>query len=125
MAALFPVFSGISPDFRHGDWPAYIIHDWIFDVRRCNRPAAPEILQITFEQSALVLALVKAGLINHNLTDEVVWDVQTRYARDIWDRPGTPLECAVPFASTAREQERLGVAVSRTIVDFTIPSGLK
>lgn len=124
---IFWSIPGLSP---WGLGPAYIIHDWIFLVHRCNLPGHPEISQITFEQSALVLAevaksLVKAGLIDHNLTDQVVWAVQTRYARGIWDRPGTPDECAPPFKSKAREQERLGVAASITIVDFTIPSGPK
>jgi hypothetical protein len=35
--------------------PAYIIHDWIFLVHRCNLPAPPEVKAITFEQSAQIL----------------------------------------------------------------------
>jgi Protein of unknown function (DUF1353) len=56
---------GLSP---WGLGPAYIIHDWLFEVHRCHRPAPPEVAQITFEQSAQILAevgksLIEAGLI--------------------------------------------------------------
>jgi hypothetical protein len=118
---IFWSIPGLSP---WGLGPAYVIHDWLFAVHRCNRPAPPEVKAITFEQSAQILAevgksLVEAKLIEHNKLDEIVWAIQTRYARDIWDRPPTPDECAIPVA--VRERSRLGLAPSRTVVDFVIP----
>ncbi len=117
---------GLSP---WGLGPAYIIHDWIFQVHRCNRPAPPEVAQITFEQSALILAevgksLIQAGLIQHNMLDEIVWGVRTRYARNLWDRPGTEDECKIPLSIAAWKRLRPGVSPS-TVVDFTIPSKRK
>jgi hypothetical protein len=83
--------------------PAYIIHDWIFEVHRCKRPAPPEIANLTFEDSARILAevgvaLVNAELVDNNRLPEIVWAVQTRFARDIWDRPPRPSECDPPEA---------------------------
>jgi Protein of unknown function (DUF1353) len=116
---------GLSP---WGLGPAYIIHDWIFEVHRCHRPAPPEVTQITFEQSALILAevgkaLIEAGLIQHDMLDEIVWGVRTRYARDLWDRPATPDDCKIPPSVAARKALRLGVP--STVVDFTIPTKIK
>ena len=119
---IFWSIPGLSP---WGFGPAYVIHDWLFEVHRCNRPAPPEVKAITFEQSAQILAevgksLVEAGLIENNKLDEIVWAIQTRYARDIWDRPPTPAECAVPVVAP-RARARLGLAPARTVVDFVIP----
>ena len=67
---------GLSP---WGLGPAYIIHDWIFEVHRCNRSNVPdEVRRITFEQSALILAeigkaLIEHGLIEHNMLEAIVW----------------------------------------------------
>ncbi len=113
---------GLSP---WGLGPAYVIHDWIFEVHRCSRPAPPEVTQITFEQSALILAevgkaLIEAGLIQHNMLPEIVWGVRTRYARDLWDRPATSDECKVPLPVAVRKRLRPGVSPS-TVVDFVIP----
>jgi Protein of unknown function (DUF1353) len=81
--------------------PAAIVHDWIFLVHRCGWPAPPEVKQITFEDSARILAqvglaLIEAGLVDHNLLEQIVWATTTRYARDLWDRPGTEKECRRP-----------------------------
>jgi hypothetical protein len=116
------IFWGIPGLSPWGLGPAYIIHDWIFEVHRCGRPAPPEVAQITFEQSAQILAevgkaLVEANLIQDNMLEPVVWAVRTRYARDIWDRPGTEEECRPP--SDAATFRRRGVP-SATVVDFTI-----
>jgi hypothetical protein len=67
-----------------------VIHDWIFEVHRCHRLVPPEIAQITFEQSAHILAevgkaLIEHGLVKHNLLEEIVWAVRTRYARGLWE----------------------------------------
>ncbi len=105
--------------------PAYIVHDWIFEVHRCNRDAPPEVRAITFEQSAQILAevgqsLVNAGLIDDNQLPAIVWAVRTRYARNIWDRPGTEEECEPPpQAAAERLLRRRGQF--RTVVDFEIP----
>jgi hypothetical protein len=105
--------------------PAYIIHDWIFEVHRCpDRWAAhPEVAQITFEESALILAqigkgLIDAGVIEHDMLEQIVWAVRTRYVREnIWDRPGTAEDCRVPDPPT-KLRARRGVT---KVVDFTIP----
>lgn len=112
---------GLSP---WGLGPAYIIHDWIFKVHRCGLAAPPEVQNITFEQSARILAevgmaLIDAGLIDHDKLNEITWGVSTRYARDLWDRPGTAEECIPPPELSLSEMRRLGV---RTIVEFTLPT---
>jgi hypothetical protein len=116
---------GLSP---WGLGPAYVIHDWIFLVHRCQRPAPPEVAQITFGQSALILAeigkaLVEAGLVRHNLLEAIVWGVRTRYARDLWDRPPTIEECRSP---SPLPTVRKGALYRRepglpTVADFTVP----
>jgi hypothetical protein len=119
---IFWSIPGLSP---WGLGPAYVIHDWLFEVHRCHRPAPPEVAAITFEQSAQVLAevgksLVDAGLIDNNKLEEIVWAIRTRYARNIWDSPPTPHECAIPVVSS-KERAKLGLAPARTVVDFVIP----
>ena len=115
---------GLSP---WGLGPAYIVHDWIFEVHRCHRPAPPELTNMTFEQSAQALAevakaLAEAGLIDHNRAPEVVWAIQTHYARDIWNRPATEAECRSPPSAVARANARRSAAAATdTVVDFTIP----
>lgn len=118
---IFWSIPGLSP---WGLGPAYIIHDWIFLVHRCGRDAPPEVKAINFDQSAQILAevgksLVDAGLIQHNKLEEIVWAIQTKYARDIWERPATPEECAIP--PTAKERARLRLAPAKKVVDFFIP----
>jgi hypothetical protein len=105
--------------------PAYIIHDWIFLVHRCNLPAPPEVKAITFDQSAQILAevgkaLVDAGLIKDNRLNEIVWAVRTKYALSLWERPPTPKECETPVVTTAA-RKRLGLRQSQTVVDFVVP----
>lgn len=107
---------GLSP---WGLAPAYIVHDWIFEVHRCRRTGHPEVAAITFEQSAQILAevgqkLIEVGLVDGDKLDEIVWAVRTRYARDLWDRPGTDEECRPPGAR---------VQTMEAIVDFRIPPG--
>jgi hypothetical protein len=111
---LFWNIPGLSP---WGLGPAYIIHDWLFEVHRCNRPAPPEVRAVTFQQSALILAqvgkaLIGAGLIQHNMLDAIVWAVRTGYVQDAWDRPGSAADCKMPLAR----------ARGRTVVDYLIPS---
>jgi hypothetical protein len=110
---------GLSP---WGLAPAYIIHDWLFEVHRCNRPEPPEVRAITFEQSAVILAqvgraLIEAGLIRDNMLDAIVWAVRTRYARSLWDRSATADECLVP-PSLRTFALRAG---AKTVADFVIP----
>ena len=105
--------------------PAYIIHDWIFLVHRCNLPAPPEVKAITFPQSAQILAevgkaLVDAKLIKDNRLEEIVWAVRTRYAESLWNQPPGPDECKPPVVSTSA-RTRLGLPPMRTVVDFVIP----
>jgi hypothetical protein len=121
---IFWSIPGLSP---WGLGPAYVIHDWLFEVHRCHRPAPPEVSQITFEQSAQILAevgkaLVETGLVQHNMLEEIVWGVRTRYARGIWDSSPTPDECKIPVIVSAKERLRRGLPTARTVVDFTIPA---
>jgi hypothetical protein len=94
---------GLSP---WGLGPAYVIHDYLFVVHRCGWLAPPEVAQITFEQSAEILAEVGKALIEHNLIkydmlDEIVWAVRTRYARHLWDTPLSGKECERPLTRAA------------------------
>lgn len=105
--------------------PAYIIHDWIFEVHRCRRPAPPEVAAITFEQSARILAEVGKALIDHGLIDDdrldaIIWAVSTRFARDLWDAPGDAKSCLLPPPPPSRS---LFAATSgrRKVIDFVIP----
>jgi hypothetical protein len=114
---------GLSP---WGLGPAYVIHDWLFEVHRCHRPAPPEVAAITFEQSAQILAevgksLIEAGLVQNNKLEDIVWAIRTKYARDIWDSTPAPEECAIPVVS-AKARAQHGLAPARTVVDFAIPA---
>jgi len=106
--------------------PAYIIHDWIFLVHRCNLPAPPEVKAITFQQSAQILAevgkaLVDANLIKDNKLEEIVWAVRTKYAESLWNQPPTGDDCKPPVLVSNVERKRLGLSQPRTVVDFVIP----
>jgi hypothetical protein len=108
---------GLSP---WGLGPAYIIHDWIFQVHRCRWQAPSHETNITFEQSAIILGqvgvcLVNAGLIDHDKLNEVVWAVRTHYARDKWDKPGNSEECKSPKAKAVARRQ------GATVADFVIP----
>jgi hypothetical protein len=113
---------GLSP---WGLGPAYIIHDWIFEVHRCDRDAPAHVKNITFEQSAQILAeigqsLVDAKLIDNNQLPAIVWAIRTRYARDIWDRPGTEEECQRPPGRFKAANLRARGEIV-TVVDFEVP----
>lgn len=106
--------------------PAYIIHDWIFLVHRCDLPAPREVKDITFPQSAQILAevgkaLVDARLIDDNRLEEIVWAVRTRYAESLWNAPPTDEDCKLPTVVSAAESMRLGFRKPQTVVDFVIP----
>src|SRR5205823_9589932 len=112
---------GLSP-WAFG--PAYIIHDWLFAVHRCHYPAPPEIQAITFEQSAQVLAevgksLVDAQLIDDNKLEAIVWAIQTKYARDLWESPPTGDDCKLPPPTTTKSLVAGGRGMK--VVDFKIP----
>ena len=107
--------------------PAYVIHDWIFLVHRCNLPAPPEVKAITFQQSAQILAevgksLVEANLIKDNKLEEIVWAVRTKYAESLWKQPPTEDDCKPPTIVSTMESKRLGLSKPQTIVDFVIPA---
>ena len=96
------VFSGIPGLSPWGLGPAYIIHDWLFEVRRCGRNAPPEVKAITFEQSRphpcgsrdrSLSGLAQHGMICWMPSFGVCGRV---YARALWDRPGSPEECKSP-----------------------------
>ena len=114
---VFWAIPGLSP---WGLGPAYIIHDWLFQIHRCQSSEVGT--NLTFRQSALVLAevgkaLIASGLIDHNMLDQIVWGVSTRYAKDLWDKPKTPAECEPPPPLTTY----LRKGISNTVVDFVIP----
>ncbi len=98
--------------------PAYVIHDYIFLVHRCGWPD-PEVAKISFDDSALVLAEIGKSLIAHHLVkhdalDAIVWAVRTQYARDLWNKPGTPEDCKRPPRAFAR-------GAVRRVMEFKIP----
>jgi hypothetical protein len=85
--------------------PAYVIHDYIFTVHRCgwNDAADAVASQITFDQSALVLAeigkaLLDRKLVQHDALDAIVWGVRTQYARNLWNTPLSGKQCERPKA---------------------------
>lgn len=107
---------GLSP-WAFG--PAYVIHDYIFTVHRCGWND-PVVSQITFDQSALVLAeigkaLLDRKLVKHDALDAIVWGVRTQYARDLWNTPLSQKECEHP---SARAFAR---GASQPVVRFKIP----
>ena len=110
---------GLSP---WGLGPAYIIHDWLFYVHRCNISAPEHERKITFRQSQLILAevgleLINKRLIDHDLLDEIVYAVGTRYAENIWKRPGDHEECKSPPASLVPFDR----STATIVADFVIP----
>ena len=117
---VFWAVPGLSP---WGLGPAYVIHDWLFVVHRCNPPNVPdEVRTITFPQSALILAeigkaLIEHGLVQHNMLEAIVWAVRTRYAEGLWNRPGTPEDCATP--------RLLKGLRGTTVVNFSIPPRIR
>lgn len=118
---IFWSIRGLSP---WGFGPAYIVHDWLFVVHRCHWPAPPEVQAITFEQLAQILpevgkSLVKSGLIDHNKLEEIVWAIQTKYARDIWDRPPSGDDCDHPSPTHIKSLRANGQAMN--VLDFKIP----
>jgi hypothetical protein len=122
---IFWSIPGLSP---WGLGPAYIIHDWIFEVHRCKRAdALPHERNINFEDSARILAevgkeLIEAKLIQHNVLEAIVWAVNTQYARDLWERPATPEECAIPKPAYAVRDARGRVIRPTIVTDFVVPS---
>jgi hypothetical protein len=113
---IFWSIPGLSP---WGLGPAYIVHDWLFQAHRC-RYSVPE-ADFSFKQSALALAevgkaLIASGLIDHDLLDEVIWGVSTRYARNLWDSPKPPEECEPPPS-----RRTFAARGSVVVTDFKIP----
>ena len=107
---------GLSP---WGLGPAYIIHDWLFYIHRCNISAPEHERKITFDQSQRILAevgleLINKKLIDHDLLDEIVYAVGTRYARDRWDPPGDHEECKPVPEAFVRSKANI-------VADFVIP----
>jgi hypothetical protein len=96
---------GLSP---WGFGPAYVIHDYIFAVHRCGWND-PVVSQISFEQSAEVLAevgkaLIELGLIKDDALNAIVWGVRTQYARNLWNTPGSADDCKIPPKTFVRGQ---------------------
>jgi hypothetical protein len=107
--------------------PAYIVHDWIFQVHRCGLSAPPEVAAITFEQSALILAEIGKALIDHGLIENdrleaIVWAVSTRFARTLWDTPGDPKSCKLPPPRLSADRSLFAArSGTRRVIDFVIP----
>jgi hypothetical protein len=98
---------------------------YLFVVHRCNWNAPDHVKQITFEQSAEVLAEVGKALIEHKLIkydmlDEIVWAVRTRYARDLWDTPLSGEDCKHPAPTAVMKAKGL----IREVMRFQIPPKL-
>lgn len=96
---LFWSFKGYSP---WGFAPAFVVHDWLFEVHHC-KPAAVQ--NMSFEDSARILAegikaLMESGIAPRDQT--TMWAiyeaVKSPIAKDVWDRtdPCEPLPLALP-----------------------------
>lgn len=91
------VFKGFSP---WGYAPAYMVHDWLYTARHCNRdgqasPAEAEVADITFQQSADILAsaiktltvtgrVAKDDVAASTISDAVAGPIAWR----VWDKAG-------------------------------------
>lgn len=126
---VFRSIDGLSP---WGLGPAYIMHDWLFEVHRCpNRQSDPtipqEVKNITFEQSAQVLAetakyLIDAGLSSGANLDAIRWAIETNIARRMWDRPPEGNECALPTpAFIASRMKANAIGRPLVVADWTVP----
>jgi hypothetical protein len=78
----------------------------------------PVVSQISFDQSALVLAeigkaLLDRKLVKHDALNAIVWGVRTQYARDLCNTPLSAKQCEHPSARA--------FAGSQPVVRFKIP----
>jgi hypothetical protein len=90
-------WQGFSP---WGFGPAYVIHDWIFYGHHCvvdgrNDGRFNDVKDITFDESALILAQVIKTLVDHGqvpenafATDIISNAVDSTVARALWDKGG-------------------------------------
>jgi len=88
---------GFSP---WGFGPAYVIHDWIFYGHHCivdglNDGRFNDVKDVTFDESALILAEVIKTLVDYGQVSENVFAadvisnaVDSSVARALWDAPG-------------------------------------
>lgn len=135
----FQVFKGFSP---WGYAPAYMIHDWLYVARHCNRDgraneAEKEMADIGFQESARIMAaamitLRDTGRVRRDdLAMTVISDaVAGPIAQAVWDRDGEcddprvdkvhrdAADAAMPGSSKAASLRRTGVAPAKIVGAF-------
>lgn len=133
------VFNGFGP---WGYAPAYMIHDWLYTARHCNRDGTPTkaeaaVADIGFQESAEIMAsamitLRETGRVKPNdlamatISDAVAGPI----ARAVWDRDGecetqrvkeadrAAAEAAIPGSSRAASLRRTGVPPAKIVGAF-------
>ncbi|SMO40319.1 DUF1353 domain-containing protein [Paracoccus laeviglucosivorans] len=133
------LFNGFGP---WGYAPAYMIHDWLFVAKHCNvdgtpTPAERKVADITFQQSAEILAasikaLVAAGRVRENdlAGGTISGAVAGPIARNLWEKKGVcpaprieepdrlAAEAAIPGSSGAASLRRSGVRPATVVGAF-------
>lgn len=117
------VFRGIPGLSPWAVGPAYILHDWLFKVKRCGFEAPPAEKNMKFRQSAQVLAevafaLERARVISNDKLDLIIAAVNSRYAERIWESPASDDECRRPEGPLLAPSSRADTPI---FYEFTIP----
>jgi len=99
------LFWGVPGYSPWGYAPAYIVHDWLFAAHHCD---LPEYRDITFEQSATILAEgIKTLMVSKTapMDETTLWSiyeaVRSPVAKSLWDRKNAcdlPPEVAIKGA---------------------------
>lgn len=134
------VFNGFGP---WGYAPAYMVHDWLFVARQCNRDGTPtaeeqKIAGMSFQDSATIMAsainsLVQAGRVQRNdIAGSTISSVVAGpIARSMWDKKGVcqlsrvseadrlAAEAAIPGSSGRSALRRGGVTPATVIGAFS------
>jgi hypothetical protein len=121
------VFKGFSP---WGYAPAYMVHDWLFVARHCNRDGTPtpeeaRVADMTFEESAQIMAesiktLVSAGRVAPNdvAAHVIPGAVGGPVARAAWNRDGA---CA-PNRVSGEDRRAAEAAIGARAAGLDFPS---
>lgn len=109
-------FNGLSP---WGYAPAYMIHDWLFAARHClvdgrNEPQYDQLRNVTFEDSARILAESIRGLVdarkvrrNDAAGATITGAVDSFVAREMWDRKGACEDVKVDSTTLAGARRQI------------------
>lgn len=125
-------WTGLSP---WGYGPAYIVHDWLFIARHCNRTGqtdrfdkrdrdeAHKVEAVDFQRSADVLAAVIQALVAQDKVPKrdfapkaIYTAVDSGIARNLWDS-NDPKGCNLPSAKVLKDiHDKLAAAGNRAFV---------